>query len=158
MASSKASTVKAYLGELPAERRAVIQAVRDVVLKNLDKGYEEGMQYGMIGWYVPHKLYPPGYHCDSKQPLPFAGLAAQKNACSLYLMGMYMSEPDVRWFREAWARTGKKLDMGKSCVRFKKLEDLPIDLIGQAFKRFPAKRYIALYEKILSARSSSAGR
>ena len=107
---SKATTVEEYLAELPEDRRAAIQAVRKVILKNLDKGYEEGMQYGMIGYYVPHKVYPAGYHCDPKQPLPFASLASQKNHMAVYLMG---SQKHQEWFRKDWAKTGKKLDVGK---------------------------------------------
>src|SRR5712692_7177253 len=123
---SKAATVEQYLSELPPERRAAIEAVRKVILTNLDDHYEEGMQYGMIGYYVPHRVFPAGYHCDPKQPLTFAGLASQKNHMSLYLMCVYGHEPSAVWFRAAWAKTGKKLDMGKSCVRFKKVEDLAL--------------------------------
>jgi hypothetical protein len=126
-----------------------------VIRKNLGKGYAEGMQYGMIGYYVPHTIYPAGYHCDPKQPLPFAGLASQKNYMSLYLMSIYESPEHEPWFRQEWAKTGKKLDMGKSCIRFKKLEDLPLDLIGKAIARFPVDKYIAHYE---SAIKQSAGR
>ncbi len=119
---SKATTVEQYLGELPADRREAVQAIRNVILKNLPKGYEEGMQYGMIGYFVPHSIYPPGYHCDPKQPLPFACLASQKNYISVYLGCVYGNPEHEAWFREAWAKSGKKLDMGKSCVRFKKLD------------------------------------
>ena len=150
---SKAKTVEEYLAALPEDRREAVQAVRKVILKNLGKGYEEGMQYGMIGYYVPHSVYPDGYHCDPKQPLPFAGLASQKNHMAIYLMCIYGIEEQERWFREAWARTGKKLDMGKSCVRFKKLEDLPLDVVGQAIKRVPAKDFIAYYDAFRNAES-----
>jgi hypothetical protein len=155
---SKATTVTAYLAELPEDRRAAIDAVRRVILKNLDKDYEEHMSYGMIGYCVPHRVYPAGYHCNPKQPLPFAGLASQKGHMSLYLMGLYGSAELVRWFESAWAKTGKKLDMGKSCVRFKKLDDLPLDVIGAAFARLPAKVYIEHYEKAIkgSGRTSTA--
>ena len=139
---SKVTTVEQYLAELPEDRRKALEAVRQVILKNLDNDYEEGMQYGMIGYYVPHRVYPAGYHCDPKQPLSFAGLASQKNYMSLYLMCVYGDANHSKWFQEAWAKTGKKLDMGKSCVRFKKLEDLPLDVIGEAIKRVPAKKYI----------------
>ncbi len=146
---SKAKTVKEYLAELSEDRRAAIKAVRQVILKNLDKGYEEGMTYGMIGYYVPHKLYPAGYHCDPKQPLPFAGLASQKNHMAVYLMCIYGSREQEEWFRKEWAKTGKKLDMGKSCIRFRKLEDLPLEVIGKAIARVPAKKYIANYESVI---------
>src|SRR5262245_42701874 len=118
MQDKKAATVEEYLSGLAEDRREVLEAVRRVILANLDKDYEEGMQYGMIGYYVPHRVYPAGYHCDPKQPLPFAGLASQKNHMSLYLMCVYGESELSHWFRAAWARTGKKLDMGKSCVRF----------------------------------------
>lgn len=155
---AKPATVEEYLATLPEDRRAAVEAVRKVILKNLGKGFEEGMQYGMIGYYVPHSVYPAGYHCDPKQPLPYAGLASQKNSISLYLMGLYGSPEDDAWFREAWGKTGKKLDMGKSCVRFKKLEDVPLDVIGQAIKRIPAKTYIERYEATLAGRGKSKER
>jgi hypothetical protein len=146
---SKAKTVKEYLASLPEDRRKAIEAVRQVILKNLDKDFEEGMQYGGIGYYVPHKLYRHGYHCDPKQPLNFAGLGSQKNHISFGLMGCYMNGAEDKWFRAAWAKTGKKLDMGKCCVRFKKIEDVPLEVIGEAIRRVPAKKYIAMYEKAL---------
>ena len=149
---SKATTVKQYLAELPEDRRVAISAIRDVILKNLDKDYEEGMQYGMIGYYVPHSVFPPGYHCDPRQPLPFAGLASQKNHLSVYLMTVYAENTTgERWFRDAWAKTGKKLDMGKCCVRFKKLEDAALDVIGEAIRRVPAARYVEYYTQVLES-------
>ena len=148
---SKATTVKQYLAELPEERRSALEAVRKVILENLDRDYEEGIQYGMIGYYVPHSVYPAGYHCDPKQPLCFAGLASQKNYMSLYLMCVYGDGSQSQWFQKAWARTGKKLDMGKSCVRFKTLDDLALDVIGEAIKRVPAKKYIAMIESLLKS-------
>ncbi|MEQ1517604.1 MAG: DUF1801 domain-containing protein [Usitatibacteraceae bacterium] len=161
---SKASTVAEYLAALPDDRRAAIESIRKVILKNLDKDYEEGMQYGVIGYYVPHKLFPAGYHCDPKQPLPFAALASQKNYMSLYMMGVYCGcgddstdiTPDARWFRDAWTKAGKKLDMGKACVRFKKLDDVPLDVVGEAIKRIPAKLYIERYLNVLSRTKSGA--
>jgi len=146
---SKATTVDEYLRSLPEDRRTAIAAVRKVILENLDDDYEEGMQYGMIGYCVPHSVYPAGYHVDPKQGLPFAGLASQKNYMSLYLLALYSGDTALmRWFREAWAKSGKKkLDMGKSCIRFKKLEDLPLDVIGEAIRRVPARKYIETYEK-----------
>jgi hypothetical protein len=143
---SKATTVEQYLGELPEDRRKALEVVRQVILENLDKDYEEGIQYGMIGYYVPHRVYPAGYHCDAKQPLPFAHLASQKNHMSLYLMCIYGASDLSRWFQQAWAKTGKKLDMGKACVRFKKLEDLALEVIAEAIKRVPAKKYIEICE------------
>ncbi len=149
---SKAQTVKQYLSSLPADRRAAIQAVRAVILKNLDADYAEGMQYGMIGYFVPHSVYPSGYHCDPRQPLPFAGLASQKNHMAVYLMCLYGDSKHAQWFREAWAKTGKKLDMGKACIRFKKLDDLALELIGEAVARVPAKKYIAYCEAAMKNR------
>ncbi|WP_084609548.1 DUF1801 domain-containing protein [Archangium violaceum] len=148
---SKATTVDQYLASLPEDRRAAISAVRDVILENLDKDYEEGIQYGMIGYYVPHKVFPSGYHVDPKQPLPFAALASQKNHMAVYLMGVYGSPQHEKWFREAWAKTGKKLDMGKSCVRFKKLQDVALDVLGEVIRRAPAKAYIQQYESVLQS-------
>ena len=157
---SKATTVSEYLASLPADRRQAIETVRKVIRANLDTGYEEGIQYGMIGYYVPHKLFPAGYHCDPKQPLPVAALASQKNYLSLYLMGVYCGCGDgpgagetvaARWFRDAWAKTGKKLDMGNACVRFKTAEDLALEVIGEAFKRLPAKMYIEQYQQVRTA-------
>ncbi len=145
---SKAATVEAYLNGLPEDRRAAIQAVREVILENLDKDYEEGMLYGMIGYYVPHRVFPAGYHCDPSKPLMFASLASQKGYMALYLMSVYLDGPHQKWFREAWAKTGKKLDMGKACVRFKKLEDLPLDVIGEVIRRVPAKKYLDAYQAV----------
>ena len=153
---SQAKTVSAYLRELPEDRRAAITAVRDVILKNLQPGFEEGIQYGMIGYYVPHSVFPAGYHCDPKQRLPYAALAAQKNYFSLHLMGLYISadtdaegeNPETRWFRQAWAASGKKLDLGKACLRFKKLDDLALDVLAEAFRRLPAQRYIERYQAV----------
>jgi hypothetical protein len=151
---SKATSVVEYLSELPADRRGAIEAVRKVILANLDSDYEEGMQYGMIGYFVPHRVFPSGYHCDPKQPLPFAALGSQKNYMSLHLMCVYGPQPLAEWFRNAWAKTGKKLDMGKACVRFKKVEDLALDVIGEAIRRVPVKKYIEHYEAALLMRKS----
>jgi hypothetical protein len=149
---SKAGTVDEYLQSLPPDRRVAVETVRKVILANLDRDYEEGMAYGMIGYYVPHRVFPAGYHCDPRQGLPFVNLASQKNYLSLYLMGLYCgcvegtSSTDlVRWFHQAWAATGKKLHMGKSCIRFKKVEELPLEVIGEAIRRMPAEVYIETY-------------
>lgn len=153
---SKATTVEAYLAELPPDRRDAIAAVRRVILNNLDSDYEEGMSYGMIGYYVPHSVYPPGYHCTPKLPLPFAGLASQKNHMAVYLMCVYGAGDQESWFREAWSKTGKKLDMGKSCIRFKKLEDIALDVIGEAIRRVPAKAFIEFYETAIRSPDKAA--
>jgi hypothetical protein len=152
---SKAATVTEYLDSLPPDRRAALSAVRKVILKNLDPTYVEAMQYGMIGYAVPHSAYPAGYHCDPKQPLPFAGLASQKQYMSLYLMCEYSDAGEETWFRKAWAKTGKRLDMGKSCIRFKSLDDLPLNVIGEAIQRVPAKKYIAIYETARDAQATA---
>ena len=130
----------------------VISAVREVILTNLPEGYEECMSYGMIGYVVPHSLYPKGYHCNPKQPLPFACLGSQKNHMAIYLMNVYGDKATEEWFRKAWQASGKRLDMGKSCVRFKKLEDIPLDVIGQVVARTPVKNYIDGVDKALSAK------
>ena len=148
---SQVDAVEKYLAELPEDRRETVGAVRAVVLKNLPKGYEEGMQWGMIGYYVPHSIYPDGYHCQPDEPLPVASLASQKNHMAFYGLGLYIDEEQARWFVEEWKKAGKKLDMGKSCVRFKTLDDVAIDVIGRAIKRMPVKQYIALYESQLTA-------
>ena len=155
---SKAQTVKAYLDELPPDRRAAISAIRAAIRKDLPKGYAEGMQYGMIGYYVPHSVYPPGYHCDPRQPLPFASLASQKNHMALYLMCTYADPEHAGWFQKAWKAAGKKLDMGKSCVRFKKLDDVPLDVVGEAVRRVPVAEYVALYESTIKTMGKRAGR
>ncbi len=161
---STATTVKEYLASLPEERRVAIEAVRMVILKNLDKDYDEVMQYGMIGYVVPHRDFPQGYHCDPKQPLAFAGLASQKNYIGVYLMGLYIEAgggaakeggAEENWFRTAWAKTGKKLDMGKCCVRFKRLEDAALDVIGEAIKRMPTKKYLGYYLRNLETQRGS---
>ncbi len=152
---SSAPTVAAYLASLPDDRRAVVKKVRAVVRTNLDPLYAEGMQYGMIGWFVPHRVYPPGYHCDPKQPLPFASLASQKNYLSFYMMGLYGDTELSKWFRKAWQQAGKKLDMGKCCVRFKTLDDLALDVLGEAIRRVPAKLYIERYEAALAKQQKS---
>ena len=146
---SRTKSVVEYLKELPADRRAAIEEVREVILKNLDKGYEETMQYGMIGYAVPHRVYPAGYHCDPKQPLPFMSLASQKQYMSLYAMCLYESSELFEWFRAEWEKTGKKLTMGKCCIRFKKVEELPLELIGKLVKKVPAKEFVKQYEAAL---------
>src|SRR6188472_1422207 len=155
---SKAKTVKQYLAELPPDRRAAIQAVREVILKNLDKDYEETMGYGMISYVVPHRVYPAGYHCDPKQPMPFACLASQKNHMAVYLMSACdPTSQEGQSFLKAWAKTGKKLDMGKACIRFKKIEDLPLDVIGAAVRRMPVKKYLPWIEQVFANNAARRG-
>jgi hypothetical protein len=149
---SQAKTVDEYLAELPDDRRELVEAVRAEILKSLPDGYEEGMQYGMIGYFVPHSVYPAGYHCNPKQPLPFANLASQKQYVSVYLYCVYSDDRQADWFRKAWEKTGKKLNMGKSRVRFRKLEDVPLKVIGQAVRRVPVSKFIATYEAAIGGR------
>lgn len=143
---SSAPTVAAYLASLPEDRRHAIEAVRKVILAHLDKDFEEGMQYGMIGYYIPHRIYPAGYHCDPKQPLPFAGLASQKSHMSVYLTCLYFSDSDRQTFEADWKAAGKKLDMGKCCIRFKRLEEVALDVLGKTIAKATAKEYIRNYE------------
>ena len=155
---SSAKTVDEYLAALPENRRTAISAVRKVILANLPEGYEECMSYGMIGYVVPHRIYPAGYHCDPKLPLPYANLGSQKNHMALYLMSVYGDPATEKWFRNAWAATGKKLDMGKSCVRFRTLDDVSLDVIGKIIARVPVKKYIARIEQILGERPRMAAK
>lgn len=149
MATSNATSPEELIAALPPERREAMTAVIDVIRANLPPGYKEGMAYGMIGWYVPLERFPDTYN---KQPLALAGLASQKQYMSLYLNSVYGNMDTERWFRERFAASGKKLNMGKSCVRFRKLEDLPLDVIGETIARIPVDQYIAWYE---AARGSS---
>ena len=123
----------------------MVEAVRKVINKNIGKGFKEGIQYGMLGWFVPHSIYPDGYHCDAKQPVPFVSVASQKNNISIYLFCLYIDPKRVDSFVKAWQATGKKLDMGKSCVRVKKLEDMPLEVIGDALKGFTVEKFLAQY-------------
>ena len=146
---SKAKTVLEYIKALPDDRRPAIEAVRRVIKKNLGKGFVEAMQYGMIGYVVPHSVYPKGYHCDPKQPVPFAALASQKNYMSVYLNAMYGGVVSEDWVRARFEAAGKKLDMGKCCIRFKKLDDLPLDVIGDAIRAVSVTQYIEQYEEAI---------
>ncbi len=152
---SKATTVAQYIKQLPEDRRKAIEAVRAVILKNMDPDFQETMAYGMIGYNVSHKIYPNGYHCDPKQPLPFAGLASQKNYMSLYLCAAYGDASIEEWLRKEFEKAGKKLDMGKCCIRFKKVEDLPLTVIAEAFKKVSVVEFIAGYEKFLNEHRAS---
>ena len=144
MASSRAATVADYLAELPAERRREIEKVRDAVNAALPAGYREGMGYGMIGWVIPLEDYPDTYN---RQPLAYAGLAAQKNYNSLYLNCVYASQESRERLQKAAAAAGKKLDMGKSCIRFKRADDLPLDLIRDEIASTTPQEFIAIYEE-----------
>lgn len=149
MVSSAATTVEDYLAELPDERRAVVAQVRNLVNDHLPDGYEECMQYGMISWVVPLERYPTPYN---KQPLAVVSLAAQKNAYSLYLLGLYADEARAQDFRDRWTASGRRLDMGKSCLRFRKVEDLDDELLAEAVAGVGVDEYVAAAEAARSGR------
>jgi hypothetical protein len=145
---SKATTTDQYIDELPVDRQAAMKKLRAVLRKNLPKGFQEGMGYGMMGYSVPHSKYPKGYHCDPKLPLPFVGIASQKNHIAIYHMGVYAHPGLLKWFKEAHAKASpKKLDMGKSCIRYKSADDIPYELIGELAKKVTPDEWIAWYEK-----------
>jgi hypothetical protein len=147
---SQAKTPQEYLAALPEDRRGPMVELRKVIAKNLPKGFSEAMSYGMLGWVVPHSLYPAGYHCDPKLPLPFLSIASQKQFIAVYHMGIYADPVLLEWFRAEYAeRAEGKLDMGKSCIRFKKPERIPLELIGELASKVTPKRWIEVYEKNL---------
>ena len=139
-----------YITSLPDDRREPVAKLRNTINKNLPKGFEETISSGMINWVIPHKTYPAGYHCDPKQPLPFLSLASQKNNISLHHMGLYGNPELLKWFQDEWAKVSKrKLDMGKSCIRFKKPDEIPFDLIGQLAAKVSPADWIARYESVI---------
>jgi uncharacterized protein YdhG (YjbR/CyaY superfamily) len=147
---STATTVEEYISQLPKERQAAITQLRKEIKKNLPKGFQEVMCYGMIGYVVPHKLYPAGYHCNPKQPLPFMNIASQKNYVAIYHMGMYIKKDLLSWFTKTYSEQAKtKLDMGKSCIRFKKVDDIPYSLIGELAAKVTPQEWVGWYEKAL---------
>ena len=144
----EASSPEEYISKVPADRKEAITKLRQTILKNLPKGFSEGMNYGMIGYFVPHSVYPAGYHCDPKQPLPFMNIASQKNFIAVYHMGLYAKKELLVWFTKEYPKhTNKKLDMGKSCLRFKKVEDIPYKLIGELTKKMSSAEWIKIYEE-----------
>ena len=153
MAKAQYHTVAEYLNALPDDRREAIEAVRAVINANLDPVVEEGIQYNMIGWFVPHSVYPKGYHCDPQQPVPFVSLASQKNHMAVYLFCLYCDPTAVDRFTATWKASGKRLDMGKSCVRFNKLEGVCLEAIGDAVAEMTVERFIAAYESNLTGPS-----
>ncbi len=145
---STATTPEEYVNSLPEDRKKAIAELRKVIRKNLPKGFSEMMGYGMLGYAVPHSLYPDGYHCDPKQPLPFMGMASQKNFIAVYHMGIYADKKLFKWFTEEFPKhSEKKLDMGKSCIRFKNPEHIPYKLIGELASKMTPKEWIAVYER-----------
>lgn len=140
-------TVKEILANLPEDRAEPFNKLHDIIVKNLPKGFEAAISYGGLGYVIPHTLYPAGYHCKPSEPLPFAGLASQKNSINFYHMGLYSDSKLLKWFLTEYPKHSKqKLDMGKSCVRFKKLDDIPYKLIAELMKKISAKEWINIYE------------
>jgi uncharacterized protein YdhG (YjbR/CyaY superfamily) len=140
-------SVDEYVANVSENYHDAIQKLREVVKMNIPKGFVEMLNYGMIGFVVPHELYPNGYHCDPKLPLPFVNIAAQKNFISFYHMGIYAKPSLLEWFVEQYAKTStQKLDMGKSCIRFKKADHIPYDLIGELMKKMTVENWIEVYE------------
>ena len=145
---SAAKNPEQYFQELPEERKDAMLKLRQVIKKNLPKGFEEMMGYGMLGYAVPHSIYPKGYHCDPKQPLPFFGMASQKNSINIYHMGIYADKELYDWFVSEYPKYSKaRLDMGKSCIRFKKPEHIPFELIGELLTKISVLEWITIYEE-----------
>ena len=148
---SKAQTPDEYFDSLPDDRKAVMKELRKVILKNLPKGFKEVISYGMVGYVVPHSTYPKGYHCDPKLPLPFLNIASQKNFIAVYHMGIYSDPKLLDWFTKEYPKHSKaKLDMGKSCIRFKKPEEIPFKLIGELASKMTPEQWIEKYETVLN--------
>ncbi|MDX1954348.1 MAG: DUF1801 domain-containing protein [Chitinophagaceae bacterium] len=146
---SKAPTVDAYMKELPADRLEAMTKLRKVIKKNIPKGFQECMNYGMIGFVVPHKIYAEGYHCDPSMPLPFMNIASQKNNISVYHMGIYADQKILKWFEGEYKKLNiGKLDMGKSCIRFKNMDKIPYDLIGQLAAKMTVEDWVGRYEEM----------
>jgi hypothetical protein len=144
----EALSAEEYIIKIPEDRKAAMHKLRQVILNNLPKGFEEGILYGMIGFYVPHSIYPHGYHCDPKSPLPFLNIASQKNSINLYHSGLYADENLFDWFVSEYPKhSNRKLDMGKSCIRFKKIDELPYELIGDLCRKMTLSQWINLYEE-----------
>ena len=143
----KINTPEEYIAQIPEDRKAVFQQLREVITANLPAGFEEVISYGMLGYVVPHSIYPSGYHCDSKLPLPFLAIASQKNFIAVYHMGIYADEKLLNWFVEEYPKhSNQKLDMGKSCIRFKKMENIPMNLLAELIKKMTVDQWISLYE------------
>lgn len=146
----QANTPEDYINQVPIERQPILRKLRSVITKNLPKGFEEGIQYGMIGYFVPHALYPKGYHCKPTEPLPFMSFASQKNAINVYHLGVYAKKELLEWFTNEFPKhTKSKLDMGKSCVRFKNIDDIPYGLIGELASKITVDEWISIYEQAI---------
>jgi hypothetical protein len=145
--TSAAKTVEEYMNNLPEDRKKAMELLRNTMLENVPKGFEEGMNYGMIGYYVPHSIYPNGYHCKPADPLPFITFASQKNSINFYHMGMYANKELYDWFVAEYPKhSTRKLDMGKSCIRFNKLNEIPFELLGELVTKVSVPDWIATYE------------
>ncbi len=143
----EAKTPEEYIAQLPPERIPIIRKLRATILENLPSGFEEGINYKMLGYYVPHSIYTKGYHCNPKLPLPFMNLASQKNSINLYHNGIYTKKELYNWFVKEYPKhCSRKLDMGKSCIRFKYLEDIPYGLIGEMCTKITVDEWITIYE------------
>ena len=143
-------TVEEILSHVPADRAEAFNKLHQTIVLNLPEGFEAAISYGGLGYVVPHRIYPAGYHCKPLEPLPFAGLASQKNSINFYHMGIYSDPALLEWFVSEYPKHSKqKLDMGKSCIRFKKLEEIPYDLIGELMKKINVQQWINLYESKL---------
>ena len=148
--SDKAVSPEEYINQVPEDRQSVLKELRKTIKTNLPKGFEEGIQYGMIGYFVPHSRYPNGYHCKPSEPLPFMSFASQKTSISLYHMGIYAKKELYDWFIAEYPKHSNcKLDMGKSCIRFKKTDEIPFELIAELCKKLTVDEWIDIYEKNL---------
>lgn len=148
---STAKTPQEYMDALPEDRKAAMSTLRNTINKNLPKGFKETIGYGMLCYVVPHSTYPNGYHCDPKLPLPFLSVASQKNFIAVYHMGIYMDKELLDWFTAEYPKHVKtKLDMGKSCIRFKKMDQIPFDLLGELFQKMTVEDWISRYESVLT--------
>ncbi|MGG7034935.1 MAG: DUF1801 domain-containing protein [Flavobacterium sp.] len=153
---SSAKTVDEYLNEIPQERKPYFMKLRETILKNIPKGFSEEMNYGMLGYVVPHSIYPKGYHCNPKLPLPFVNIASQKNFIALYHMGIYANPELLNWFVSEYAKhSSQKLDMGKSCIRFKKADQIPFDLIAELMQKTTVEDWTNQYESSFTQKTAN---
>lgn len=144
----EADNVDEYLEKIPQDRKKPMTKLRNTIVENIPEGFQETISYGMIGYVVPHSIYPKGYHCDTKLPLPFINIASQKNYIALYHLGLYANQQLLIWFQEEYKKVSKyKLDMGKSCIRFKKIDNIPYELIGELVSKISVEQWIKLYEE-----------
>ena len=145
---SEAKTPDEYIAELPEDRKIAVQKLREIALKNLPKGFKEVISYGMLGYVVPHELYPKGYHCTPDLPLPFFNIASQKNSINIYHMAIYADSDLYKWIVDEYPKySNAKLDMGKGCIRFKKVDAIPLEMIGELLSKISPQQWIEIYEK-----------